>query len=112
MKERHLHVSILLHRKEAGTPGYSEDGRQNERVGFRPAELGVSLGPVLRPGVSGLGDVYLEMVGGRLERWRESQIPGWLVCRERGLYCSPRKPNEKLQLRCSLEAAGCGEQET
>lgn len=64
MKERHLHVSILLHRKEAGTPGYSEDGRQNERVGFRPAELGVSLGPVLRPGVSGLGDVYLEMGGG------------------------------------------------
>lgn len=108
MEERHLHVSILLHRKEAGTPGYSEDGRRNERVGFRPAELGVSLGPVLRPGVSGLGDVYLEMVVGRLERWRESQILGWLVCRERGLYCSPRKPSENLQLRCSLRQQAVG----
>lgn len=73
-----------------------EDGMSG--LGSDPAELGVSLGPVRRHGVSGLGDVYLEMVVGRLERWRESQILVWLVCRQRGLYCSPRKPNEKLQL--------------
>lgn len=62
----------------------------------------MSLGPVLGRGVSGLGDVYLEMVVGRLERWRESQTLGWRVCRERGLYCSYREPNEKLELRCFL----------
>lgn len=67
MEASHPHVSILLERREAGTPAYSENGMSG--LGSVRSELvGVRLGPVLGHGVSGLGDVYVEMFVGRLKR--------------------------------------------